>query len=149
VLTKNGICTLIDVVIVNPTRADLLPRSCTIQGFVASDVTQAKERSYCNQHPTNQFIPLVIEIFGCLHKHVNVFLHDCANAIWSLKGTKGFHLSTLVTFLRQKFLITLQRMQSPSILNRAIIIGLITSQLPPLQNTPPITMIDLLQVVGF
>jgi hypothetical protein len=88
VLTKNGICTLIDVVIVNPTRADLLPRSCTIQGFVASDVTQAKERSYCNQHPTNQFIPLVIEIFGCLHKHVNVFLHDCANAIWSLKGTR-------------------------------------------------------------
>jgi len=66
--------------------------------------------SYRNQHPINQFLPLAIEVFGCLHKHVNVFLHDCVNANWSLKGPKGFHLSTLVTFLRQKVLITLQKM---------------------------------------
>jgi len=122
---------------------------CASQGFVPSNATQAKEKSYHNQHPTNQFFPLTIETFGCLHKHANVFLHDYANAIWSLKGTKGLHLSTLVTFLRQKFLITLQRMQASSISNEAIAIGLITSQLPPLQNTPPITITDLLQVVSF
>ncbi len=79
-LTKDGICTLTNVVIVNPMRANLLPWSCT---------TQAKENSYCNWHPTNQFLPLAIEIFDCLHKHVDVFIHDCANAIWSLKRTKG------------------------------------------------------------
>jgi hypothetical protein len=122
---------------------------CASQGFVPSNATQAKEKSYHNRHPTNQFFPLTIETFGCLHKHANVFLHDYANAIWSLKGTKGLHLSTLVTFLRQKFLITLQRMQASSISNEAIAIGLITSQLPPLQNTPPITITDLLQVVSF
>jgi len=42
-----------------------------------------------------------------LHKHVNVFLHDCAHVIWSLKGTKSPHLSTFVTFLYQKVSITL------------------------------------------
>jgi hypothetical protein len=26
-------------------------------------------------------LPLEIEVFGCLHKHVDVFLHDRANAI--------------------------------------------------------------------
>jgi len=38
VLTKDDIYTLADVVIINPTRTDLPPQSCTIQGFVAFDV---------------------------------------------------------------------------------------------------------------
>jgi hypothetical protein len=50
--TKNGICTLVDVIIIDLTCIDLLPQSCAIQGFVTSDVTQAKERSYHNRHPT-------------------------------------------------------------------------------------------------
>ncbi len=85
-LTKNGIRTLVDVIITNPTRTNLLPQSYMIQKFAAYDVAQAKERNCLNWHPTNQFLPLKIEVFGCLHKHVDVFLHDYANAIWSLKG---------------------------------------------------------------
>jgi hypothetical protein len=85
-LTKDGIHTLADIVIVDPTWVDLFPWSYATQGFVNFDVTQAKEMSYRNQDPTNQFLPLAIEIFGCLHKHVDVFLHNCANVIWSLKG---------------------------------------------------------------
>ncbi len=73
-----------------------------------------------------------------------MFLHDCANAIWSLKGLEGLHLFTLVTFL-----ITLQKMQVCFILRQTLAVALVTSQLPPLQNTPPITMADLLQVVDF
>jgi hypothetical protein len=42
----------------------------------------------------------------------------------------------------------LQKMQTFSILSWVVRIGLITSQLPPLQNTPPIAMVNLLQVVG-
>jgi len=45
VLTKDGIRTLTNVVIVDPMQADLFPQSCVIQGFVSSDTTQAKERS--------------------------------------------------------------------------------------------------------
>jgi len=65
--TKNEICTLANVVIIDPTHANLLPRSCTTQGFVAFDATQAKERNYHDQHHIDQFLCLTIEIFGCLH----------------------------------------------------------------------------------
>ncbi len=99
VFTKSGICTLIYIVIANPTHVDLLPQSCIIQRFAISNVTQVKERSYHNQHPIDQFLFLAIEIFGCLHKQVNVFLHNYVNVIWSLKGQEGPSLSILVTFL--------------------------------------------------
>jgi hypothetical protein len=117
VFTKDGIHTLTDVVIVDQTRMDLFLRSCVTQGFVAFDLTQAKERSYRNQQPIDQLLPLVIEVFVCLHKHVDMFLHNCANAIWSFKGSKCLHLLTLVIFLCQKILIALQRMQTFSILS--------------------------------
>jgi len=40
-------------------------------------------------------------------------------------------------------------MQASFILSQAIAIDLATSWLPPLQNTPPITMADLLQAIDF
>jgi hypothetical protein len=40
-------------------------------------------------------------------------------------------------------------MQTLSILSQTVALGLVTSHFPPFQNTPPITMADLLQVVGF
>jgi hypothetical protein len=79
-------------------QTSLLPQSCTTQGFTASDAVQAKKWSYCDQHPINQFLPSVIEVFGCLHKQTNVFLHNCANAIWSLIRPKNIHISILVFF---------------------------------------------------
>ncbi len=45
--------------------------------------------SYCDQHLASQFLPLVVEVFGCLHKHVDMFLRNCAKAIRSLEGPKG------------------------------------------------------------
>jgi hypothetical protein len=48
VFTKDDIHTLVDVVIADPTRADLLPQSCTTQGFTTLDAAQTKERSYRN-----------------------------------------------------------------------------------------------------
>jgi hypothetical protein len=107
VFTKDGICTLTNIVIIDPTCPDLLLWSYTTQGFVAFDAIQAKKRSYCNLHPIDQFLPLVIEVFECLHKQVNVFLHNYANVIWSLKRPKGFLFSILVNFFHQKISITL------------------------------------------
>jgi len=89
VLTKDGISSLTNVVITNPIQAYLLSWYCATQGFATSNVAQTKEISSRNRHTTNQFISLAIEVFGCLHKHANVFLHNCANVIWNLKGAKG------------------------------------------------------------
>jgi hypothetical protein len=85
------------------------------QKLVAFNVVQAKEKSYHDQHPSDQFLPLIIEVFGCLHKQAYVFLHYLANAIWSFKRPKGPPIFVFVTFLCQKILITLLLMQAPSI----------------------------------
>ncbi len=63
-LTKDCFHTLANVVIVDPTCVDLFPRSCTTQGFATCDIAQVKERSYYDQHPTYQFLPLAIEVLG-------------------------------------------------------------------------------------
>ncbi len=97
-------------------------------------MVQTKERSYHSWHAIDQFLPLASEVFGCLHKHVDVFLHNCANVIWSLKGLESFHLFIRVTFFHQKISITLQKMQAFSILSWEVAIGLTTSWLPPLPS---------------
>jgi hypothetical protein len=51
VLTKDGICTIVDVVIVNPMRMDLLPQSCETQKFVALNVVQAKKKVIVTNTP--------------------------------------------------------------------------------------------------
>jgi hypothetical protein len=56
-----------------------------------------------------------------------VVLHDYANAIWSLKRPKGFHLFVSVFFFNQKISILLQKMQPFSILSRVVAVGLVTS----------------------
>jgi hypothetical protein len=51
---------------------DLLLRSYATQGFVAFEVVRTKEKSHCDQHPTNQFFLLTIEVIGCLDKQADV-----------------------------------------------------------------------------
>jgi hypothetical protein len=67
-LITNGICTIDEVVIADPTRVDLFLQFCTTQRFATCDAIQIKERSYHNQHPTDKFLLLTIEVFECLHK---------------------------------------------------------------------------------
>jgi len=112
-----------------------LPTQCEWIYFL--DLTQLKDlpplissregKKLSQPTPHYQFLPFIIEIFGCLQKHVDLFLHDYANAIWSLKGPKGSCLSALIIFLCQKVSITLPNMQVSSILSRAIAIDLTTS----------------------
>jgi hypothetical protein len=90
-------------------------------------VVQAKEKNYRNRHPTDQFLLLTIEVFGCLHKQVDVFLHNCVNTMWNLKRLEGPHIFILVIFIHQKISITLQRTQTFSNLNQAMVISLTTS----------------------
>jgi hypothetical protein len=52
---------------------NLVPQYCVTQGFIAFNATQAKKWNYHDRHPVDQFLPLAIQVFGCLHKQVNVF----------------------------------------------------------------------------
>jgi hypothetical protein len=58
----------------------------------------SQRRNYCDWHLIDQFFPLAIKVFEWLHKHIDVFLHNCANAIWSLKRFESLHLFIFVTF---------------------------------------------------
>jgi hypothetical protein len=92
-----------------------------------------------------------------------MFLHDCANAIWSLKGPEGLHLFVLVTFLCKKISITLQRMQMSSILSwdshrlNYFLISTVSRHACHHQGQPIVgcqfltwrNMANLLQAVGF
>ncbi len=116
-LTKDDICILINivVVIVDSTQVNLFLQSCATQWLVGFDAAQAKERNYLDWQHVNQFLPLVVDAFGYLHKQAYVFLHNCANVIWSLKRLKGLPHFVLVISLRQESSITLQKLQaSPS-----------------------------------
>jgi len=110
IFTKDGVRTLVNLITIKPTQVNILVRSYSTEGFIASKAIHTKERSYHDQHPT-----LAIEVFGYLHKQANVFLHDCVNVVWSLKGPKHPPLSILVTYFYQKIAITLQNMQASSI----------------------------------
>jgi len=44
--TKDGIRTLIDIVVVDPTWVDLFPGACATQGFAAFDVVQFTKWCY-------------------------------------------------------------------------------------------------------
>jgi len=50
---------------------------------------------------------LMIKIFDYLHEQVNVFVHDHANVLWSLKVQEGLPLSILVTYFFQRVSTTL------------------------------------------
>jgi hypothetical protein len=101
-LTKDGIHTLVDVVIADPTWTNLLCWSYIAQIFATFKAIQTKERSYCDQHPINHFLSLAINVFGCLDKQANVFLHNCANAMWNFKGSEGLLIFVLVIFFCKK-----------------------------------------------
>jgi hypothetical protein len=58
---------------------------------------------------------------------VDVFSHNCTNAMWNFKGPLGLPLYVLVSFFNQKISIRLQRTQASSILNQTIAVGLTTS----------------------
>ncbi len=85
VLTKDSILTLVEIVIIDPMRVDLLPDLAQLKDF--PPLMQLKLGK--GVITTNTPLIIIIKVFGCLYKHANVFLHDYANAIWNLKGPEG------------------------------------------------------------
>jgi hypothetical protein len=68
VLIVGGIRTLANVVIVDPTHANLVSLNGFSWGMATMIVAHAKFLSYRDHHPKDDFILLAIEIFGYLHR---------------------------------------------------------------------------------
>ncbi len=67
VLLVDNVYTLVDVVIVNPIRIDLVLEVVFSHGVVTIVVVEVKDDFYCNRFPMDMFVLLVVEVFGCLH----------------------------------------------------------------------------------
>jgi hypothetical protein len=104
--TKDGILTLIETLIADPTRTNLLLDLAQLKDL--PPWMQLKPRK--GVITTDTPLIIAIKLFVCLYKHVNVFLHGYVNVVWSLKGPEGLNLSILIIFFLQKISITLQRM---------------------------------------
>jgi hypothetical protein len=76
-IIKNNFHTLMDIIIIDPTRIDMVQQTSTTTR-VMTMVAQENTRSYIEQAPSDDFIPFVIETYGCLHSHFDSFLIDCA-----------------------------------------------------------------------
>jgi hypothetical protein len=59
-LLVDGVCTLLDVVIVNPIQVDLMSWVALSRGVTMTIVAQAKNGLYNDRFLLNMFIPLII-----------------------------------------------------------------------------------------
>jgi hypothetical protein len=79
IIIRNNFQTLVDVVIVDLTRTDLVQHAITTT-HASRVVAQDKVRSYTERTPRDDFIPLAIETHGCLHPHFDSFFTSYVHA---------------------------------------------------------------------
>jgi len=117
---------------------------CSTQSLIRWKTTHAKERLLWLA--PIESIPLFNNqdfwLFAQTNKNLCTWLYG--NVTWSTKWLEGYPL-LLWLFFCQIISITLQKIQTSSILTQEITIGLATFELPPFQDPPPIPTIDLLQ----
>jgi hypothetical protein len=118
VLSIDGVYTLTNLVIIDPTWIDLVSWATLSHGVATIVIARVKDGLYHDQFSMYMFFPLAIEVFRFLHQQLDAFFHWCANLVWGAKGTKGPPLSILCTLYRQKVSMVLQHAQSIFILKR-------------------------------
>ncbi len=78
-LTTNGTHTLVNIITMDPISENFASQIAFSQGVATMIIIQAKVMSYHDQYFEDDFIPLVVGIFGCLRKQMNDLFHQCAN----------------------------------------------------------------------
>jgi hypothetical protein len=76
-ITRDDFWTLMDVVIVVSTRINMAQRASTTTWHATMMVVQKKTQSYAKWTSNNDFIPLVIKTYGCLHFCFDSFFITC------------------------------------------------------------------------
>jgi hypothetical protein len=93
----DSICTLDDVVIVDPILTNLVSHVAFFHGVVMIVVAQMKEKLYHDCYPMDMFFPIIIEV-GCFHEQSNNFFGQWVNMVWTAKGIEGPPLSIVALF---------------------------------------------------
>jgi hypothetical protein len=67
VLSVDGVHTLVEVVIIDITRVDLVSQVACFGGVMTIITALAKDGFYHDRFPMDMFLCLTVEVFKCLH----------------------------------------------------------------------------------
>ena len=70
--------TLVDIVVADPTRRDLVERAARQDLVAATDAGRWKETHYQDRAAVTKFVPFILETYGALLDWLDRFLVECA-----------------------------------------------------------------------
>ena len=99
--------TLVDIVVADPTRRDLVERAARQELVVAAE--RGKETHYRDRAAGTKFVPFALETYSALCDRSDRFLVECATLASREYAGSGPSVSLLCTWFRQRASIALQR----------------------------------------
>jgi hypothetical protein len=115
-ITKDNLWTLMDIVIAYSTHINMKQRTSTTTTHVVMMTTQEKTQSYIERIPSNDFIPLAMETYGCLYFCFDSLFIACAHTTITRYQRSSLVPSMLVFYYQQHVFATLQNAQTITIL---------------------------------
>ena len=123
--------TLVDIVVADPTRRDLVERAARHDLVAATDTEWRKESHYHYRAAGTKFVPFALETHGALSDRSDRFLVECATLASRECAGSGLSISLLCTWFRQRVSIALQRSLAHAIHARTLRIEQSMALLPP------------------
>ena len=123
--------TLVDIVVADPTRRDLVEHTARYDLVVAADAERRKETHYRDHAAKTKFVSFALKMYSALSNRSDPFLVDCAT-LESRECTRTRpSISLLCTWFRQRVSIALQRSLAHAIHVRTLRLEKSLALLPP------------------
>ena len=100
---------MVDIVVANPTRRDLVERAARHDLVAATDAERRKEIHYRDRAARTKFAPFALETYNALSDRSDRFLVEYATLASREGARSGPSISLLCTWFRQRLSIALQR----------------------------------------
>ena len=101
--------TLVDIVVADPTRRDLVERAARHDLVAATDAERRKGTQYRDRAAGTRFVPFALVTYGALSDRSDRFSVECATLASRETARLGPSISLLCTWFRQSVSIALQR----------------------------------------
>jgi len=143
----DDICTLIHVIIIDPTRADLVPQMIFfLRGWLWHCWLKWRKNfmKTFTQHMCFSFLPM--RFLGVFINSLITFFNWCVNMVWTTKGTRCL---VLYSFYKQRVsIMTLQKIHVISILGWTFVAKEASFKLKVLLGLPPLSLVDMLHMTN-
>ena len=139
--------TLVDIVVADPTRRDLVERAAR-QDLVAATNDRRKETHYRDRAAGTKFVRFALETYGALSDRSDRFLVECTTLASRECAKSGPSVSLLCTWFRQRVPIALQRSLAHAIHARTLRLEQSMALLPPPPARVPLSSSGELHIVA-